>query len=296
MFINIFQTQYNIIRQDYLLNNLSKGYIFEGPQLLGKFDFACEIICDFLKVSNIFQQQNVIVIDKLFQKGENTFDEISKTTNIDQSHRKDKKTDEIIVDDIKLIVEKLTFANKHRHMWVIINNFEKANIYAVDILLKILEDSKYITFIFCTSNIKKIKKTIISRCKVINFNKKDITDLLNITGLNETVLELAVGLPKLAFMIDKDRTLYNTLYKMYNDIETFVKDKNFLTFYKNISGINTDYIFIFIEYIFRILRDNKTFFDFTDKFIKILQYIKDNKIDKKTALDFIIFNIFYAIR
>lgn len=296
MYLEIFKSQYSVIYNDYIKNNLSRGYIFNGPKMLGKFDFACEFVSNILKVDNIFNQQNIVTIDQLYQKGVNTFDDVSKTTNIDQSHRKDKKTDEITVEDIMLVLEKLVFANENNHIWVIINNFDKANIYAVDMLLKVVEENINVTFIFCTSNLQKIKKTIISRCKIINFNKKNLHEVLNVLKLDKSIIDLSIGLPKLALMINNDKILYNDLNNIKLSIRQFIKDKDFIKFYNNISNINTDYIFIFVEYLLQEFSSNYAFFDFNSKLVKILKDIQDNKIDKKSALEFIIFNLFYAIR
>jgi len=62
---------------------------------------------------------------------------------------------------------------------------------AISALLKIVEEPPpYLTFIFCTTEIKKILPTILSRCQRFNFNKissKDIVERLSYIASNEHI-------------------------------------------------------------------------------------------------------------
>lgn len=295
-YLQIFKKQHNILVKDFDTKKIAHGYVLAGPPFVGQFPFIIEFIKDYYNVSDIFNQSNILVLDELYQKGINTFEEVVKYTNIDQSYRKDKKTDEISVDDIKQILFKISMSSLKENIIIIINNFEKTNVFAVDMLLKALEENNNCVFFFVTSSISRIKNTILSRCKIIKFEKKNDIDILYNLSVDQDIVNLSIGLPYLAEQLKNDDVLHNNLSSLYRSINTIILDKNVVPFINIFQQISPKYYFVLAEYILYHFKEQKCFFDLSIKLSKILKYLESNKIDKKTFLDFINLNIINAIK
>jgi len=84
----------------------------------------------------------------------------------------------------------------------LVHNCHQLTKEATSALLKILEEPpSYLTFILCTTEIKKILPTILSRCQRFNFTKidsKDITDRLQLIAQKENINIEAGGLVVMA--------------------------------------------------------------------------------------------------
>ncbi|MCK4650855.1 hypothetical protein KAT08_01645 [Candidatus Babeliales bacterium] len=79
------------------------------------------------------------------------------------------------VQDIQIIFEKTNFAlDKHQKFFFILQKANTLNLSSANRLLKILEEPpEGYNFILHTDNINSILPTIISRCHIVNFGKKE---------------------------------------------------------------------------------------------------------------------------
>ena len=96
------------------------------------------------------------------------------------------------IDDIKSLIESAQYSPQELKKKVyIIDEVHQLTKEATSALLKILEEPpSYLTFILCTTEIKKILPTILSRCQRFNFNKissKDIAERLKHIADNEDI-------------------------------------------------------------------------------------------------------------
>jgi DNA polymerase-3 subunit gamma/tau len=109
------------------------------------------------------------------------------------------------IEDIRELIEGASWSpNELKRKIYIIDEVHQLTKEAISALLKIVEEPpSYLTFILCTTEIKKILPTILSRCQRFNFTKitsKDITGRLALIAKKEGIDIEEEGLVSIAKM------------------------------------------------------------------------------------------------
>ena len=144
--------QLKILNESYHVQ-FPHAWIFNGIKGIGKYSTAVSFIRSVCKI-----------------KGSNTqnFFEINSEEN------------PVLVDDIRLLINQinLTNANENQNCFIIIDNANSLNFNSYNAMLKTIEDPPSNTIIiFISHDIKRIPKTIASRCIKLDFkplNKKNM--------------------------------------------------------------------------------------------------------------------------
>ena len=144
--------QFKILNESYRVK-FPHAWIFNGIKGIGKYSTAVSFIRSVCKI-----------------KGSNTqnFFEINSEEN------------PVLVDDIRLLINQinLTNANENQNCFMVIDNANSLNFNSYNAMLKTIEDPPSNTIIIIISHeIKKIPKTISSRCIKLDFKPLSKTDM-----------------------------------------------------------------------------------------------------------------------
>jgi DNA polymerase-3 subunit delta' len=168
------------LSEDFAAQNLASVYLFCGPTGVGKWRTA-KTFAAFLQNDGKIPADEIdklngekICVDKLWQKdAAEDFEEIARFSNFDQTARQKSKirTDQITIDDVRAISEKL-WQKSDRRKIVAIRSAQRLNTAAANAILKILEEPPARTnFIFTAPATENLPKTLVSRCRIFNFPK-----------------------------------------------------------------------------------------------------------------------------
>ncbi len=142
-------------------SGLSNAYVFQGPSGVGKTTLA-RIFFKAMNCENLTEQGNPCNECKG-----------CKNTEFDLIELNGANTNS--VDDMRNLVDTLRYASMGKHRGVLLDEFHMLSKSAWNCLLKPIEDSpKRIIWMLCTTEKKKVPKTIATRCQV--YNLKDLSD------------------------------------------------------------------------------------------------------------------------
>lgn len=195
----------SVTNKKILKNNLDRlevphSYLFTGPYGCGKTT-AARILAVGLNCETGVTSKPCLVCDSCRTIiNQNSMDVIE--INVGQSNKK---------GDTEKVVDGLMSAPfNSRFIVLIMDEAHKLTSAAQELLLKIIEDGyAHVYFIFCTNEPSKLKKTFISRCNVLNFERMTHSNILKLLTnvceyeaieYNEAVLEYLVeecgGVPR----------------------------------------------------------------------------------------------------
>jgi len=206
-------------------HKISHAYLFYGPENLGK-----KTIAKYFVLSLICQKEKKPCLECLACQG------LLKNIHPDVIWlRKEENKKNISIDQIRDLKKRISLAGfTDSYKVVIIVNSEEMTLEAANSFLKILEEPpKKSLIILLANSLKKIPKTIISRCQLIKFslvNKKEILDfLIKNYKLNKKEVEemssLSFGRPGRAIkFIENKENLKNYLEIQKKLIEILEKD------------------------------------------------------------------------
>ncbi len=206
--------------------NIAHAYLFAGAPNLGKTTvarwFARELLTDGKtpeekqeidhQIAHLIHP-DLMVLDQLWieEKCED-WDIIAKSSNVPQQHRAKApamRTDTIGIDDVREMQNRLQETGGPYRI-CIIRGIERMQEPAVNALLKTLEEPPPgRIFILTTDNLQLVLPTILSRSRVLRFERvadKDIASLLNDTDEDDRrfILHLAQGAPGRAIRLATD--------------------------------------------------------------------------------------------
>lgn len=244
------EKQLTLLEKDIKTNNLSHAYLFEGPELIGKYDVAktfanillcennychsCET-CRQIK-SNIFP--DLITVDTLYIDKVNTdFGEITKHSNFPQKHRAkapSAKTNKISIEDVREINNLLQMRTDSKYRILTIRNVERMKAEAQNALLKTLEEPPPKTiFLLTTSVISSLLKTIISRTRLLKFYPPPaakveafVREQYPHSNDLEAVLKFTQSRPGRAVALLENPELLNQYQSVYNTVREFLKNRS----------------------------------------------------------------------
>jgi DNA polymerase-3 subunit delta' len=188
-----------------------------------------------------------------------------------------------LIDDIRKLISQINLTNSNKiskKTFIIIDNAELLNFNSLNALLKTIEEPPQDTVIvIITHNLKKLPKTIISRCMRLRFNDLNFNDFKkfceeNLNNLDEKkILELykvSNGSPGLSKIINSEegKLINEKTLKMLNQ-----KSFNFDVFnplYELVSKDYQKYIQIVINCLYKNLKEK---FILNNKRERIKRYI-----------------------
>ena len=186
--INFISTKYAneiTLKLDKILeeNLISNGYIFYGPENVGKKETALRFIAAIIKANNSDLNVYQKIIDNNypdFLKIEPTF--LSKGNLINQSEidKEKYKTNKPLIRieqirNIKVFLSKKSIQSAKK--FILIEDAHLLNESSSNCLLKTLEEPTNGVFILLTSRLNLLIDTIISRCQIVRFKPYSYQEL-----------------------------------------------------------------------------------------------------------------------
>jgi len=273
--------QLKILNESYHVQ-FPHAWIFNGIKGIGKYSTAVSFIRSVCKI-----------------KGSNTqnFFEINSEEN------------PVLVDDIRLLINQinLTNANENQNCFIIIDNANSLNFNSYNAMLKTIEDPPSNTIIiFISHDIKRIPKTISSRCIKLDFkplNKKNMFEFCKYYDVDCKHFDLEKkyfltngSIERLFFLISEEGKIIQEYFDKLEKNKSF-KMSEFELFYdliahnydKLFSSIMNHIFFIqkgrFLKYYQNKAYIKKILIFFSN--IRIL-YIQNLNIDKKKELYYLL--------
>ena len=245
-------------------DSLYHSWIFYGKKGIGKYS----TIVSFLK-------------DKLVNKTNYTENIFNLTCNLETS-----------IDDVREIIKfaNLTNATNKEKLFIVFDNADYLNFQSWNALLKTIEEPPSNTIIILIlENIKRIPKTIISRCHLLKFNhltnknledyciKKRIKIDINFLKTNEFLIRGSINRLNIIFE-DENKLIINNAMK-FMDGHYFIFEE-FEKLYDLITKDNHKLKFLLIDLIYYKLKEIFINSDL-DKSIRkssleLLNFIKEN--------------------
>ena len=273
--------QLRILNESYLVK-FPHAWIFNGIKGIGKYSTAISFVRSVCKIERSYTQ--------------NLF-EINSEEN------------PVLVDDIRLLINQinLTNANENQNCFIIIDNANSLNFNSYNVMLKTIEDPPSNTIIIIIShNIKKIPKTISSRCIKLDFkglSKKDMFEFCKYNKIECKHFDLEKNyfltngsIERLFFLISEEGKIIQEYFDKLEKNKSF-KMSEFDLFYDLIAHNYDKLISSIMNHIFftqksRFLKyyHNKTYIKKILMFfsnIRIL-YTQNLNIDKKKELYYLL--------
>ena len=214
------------LKADMDSGNIAHAYLFAGAPHLGKMTiarwFATEML--FRDAGHEEKQKilhdidrlihpDLLVLDQLWieEKCED-FEVIAETSNVPQQHRAKAgmRSDVIGIDDVRVIQERLHETGEGPWRFCIVRGIERMQEAAANAFLKILEEPPPgRVFIFTTESLTSILPTIVSRVRVMHFQRvadREMQALVKDEAEDDAkfILHLSQGAPGKAMRLLED--------------------------------------------------------------------------------------------
>ena len=273
--------QFKILNESYRVK-FPHAWIFNGIKGIGKYSTAVSFIKSICKIERGYTQN---------------FFEINSEEN------------PVLVDDIRLLINQinLTNANENQNCFIVIDNADGLNFNSYNAMLKTIEDPPSNTIIIIISHdIKRIPKTILSRCIKLDFkplNKKNMFEFCKYYdvdckhfNLEKNYFLTNGSIERLFFLVSEEGKIIQEYFDKLENNKSF-KMSEFELFYDLIAH-NYDKLFsLIMNHIFFIQKgrflkyyQNKAYIKKILIFfsnIRIL-YIQNLNIDKKKELYYLL--------
>ena len=282
MILDCHKKELNLLLNSYE-NIFPHSWILEGTDTVGKK----EVFEEFIK--------------KVFK---------GKSNYLQYIHEVNGGSDIALIDDIRRLIKQSSLTNSQGlglKTFFVIHNAESLNFNCLNALLKTIEEPPANTaIIIMTGNLKKIPKTIISRCVILRFNPYNSTSFANLRAkeknLDESLNFQISNYNPIIFDIletsDGKKILDITLEIMKkNQLKITDIDTLFLNVSKNLENYFSLVISIFFNYLKEKFINN---FDNTKKIKTILVLLNNVQnvlnpslnLDKKKLLNFMFSEFF----
>ena len=273
--------QLKILNESYDIK-FPHAWIFNGIKGIGKYSTAVSFIRSVCKIVKGYTQ--------------NLF-EINSEEN------------PVLVDDIRLLINQinLTNANENQNCFIVIDNANSLNFNSYNAMLKTIEDPPSNTIIIMISHdIKKIPKTISSRCIKLDFKPLSKEDMIEFCEYNKIECKhfdlkknyfLTNGsIERLFFLVSEEGKIIQEYFDKLENNKSF-KMSEFELFYDLIAHNYDKFFSLIINHIFFVQKNrflkyyqNKTYIKKILIFfsnIRIL-YTQNLNIDKKKELYYLL--------
>ena len=256
------------------------SWIFYGPNGIGKYKFTIEFIKDVNKIKNL---------------GHSLYE-------INSPDRP------ALIDDIRELISSIKLTNSsitNQKTFFLIHKIDTLNLNCMNALLKTIEEPpKNSIIIILAQNLRKIPKTILSRCIKLKFNSFDCNFFMQQRELQNQNFIFCNYNPKILKILnnkDGEEIKQKTIFLIRHD---YLELNNFYKLYEKISENFFNYFSVVVNIIYFEVKSKitKSFFnsDQTKKALFYLDFIKsisidDLKIDKKKVLH-LIFSKYFKLR
>ncbi len=236
--------QVQSLLEDLERGNVAHAYLLTGTRHLGKFTVAKWFAKTLLQhgaltseeeqqVSATFDRlihSDLFVLDQLWIEGVcEDFALIARTSNVPQHHRKETraKTDEISIDDIRALQERLYEVGTGRHRCCLIRSAERMTEPAANALLKVLEEPpEGMVFLLTSQYPSAVLATVISRTRILRFSRlpyQELQPLLENVNADDAqfLLRLAQGAPGVVCRLRDDPDALRCERTMYANAADF---------------------------------------------------------------------------
>lgn len=207
--------------------NIAHAYLFAGTPNLGKTTIAQWFARELLTEGKTHEEKeeidhqilhmihpDLMVLDQLWIEDKcEDWDVIARSSNVPQQHRAKApamRTDVIGIDDVREIQSRLQETGNGQYRFCLIRGIERMQDAAVNALLKTLEEPPPgRIFLLTTDSLQTVLPTILSRSRVIRFQRvsdRDVATLLEETEEEDRrfILHLAQGAPGRAIRLAND--------------------------------------------------------------------------------------------
>lgn len=290
--------------QDIQHANIAHAYLLSGKEHLGKFTvarwFAWQILSAHLPETErgIVKDQierlihpDFLCMDLLWI--EDVMDDwsvISKASNIPQTHRSKEtpaRTDQISVDDIHALLDRLAETRTSPYCCCIIRGAERMGREAANAFLKTLEEPPSNTvFILTADNERSLLPTIISRTRSVRFSplpERELEPLLK--GYEEEdagfILHLANGAPGLLLELLQNPELLRKHKQLHSQARQFwqttsIKDRMVTVMTVAERKVNPDDLILHLGLALRELTDVSNKPELTKAYTALVQGMQTN--------------------
>ena len=258
------------------------AWIFNGIKGIGKYSTAVSFIRSVCKIVKGYTQN---------------FFEINSEEN------------PVLLEDIRLLINQinLTNANENQNCFIVIDNANSLNFNSYNAMLKTIEDPPSNTIIIIISHdIKKIPKTISSRCIKLDFKplgKKDMIEFCKYNKIECNHFDLEKNyfltngsIERLFFLVSEEGKIIQEYFDKLENNKSF-KMSEFELFYDLIAHNYDKFFSLIMNHIFFVQKNrflkyyqNKTYIKKILIFfsnIRIL-YTQNLNIDKKKELYYLL--------
>ncbi len=235
------EEQRTSLQRDLDSGNVGHAYLFSGPRHVGKLTvakwFALQLLSRDGGESDHTAEQmqkllhpDLLVLDQLWIEDLcEDADEIAKTTNVSQEHRRKAKakTDTIGIDDVRLLQDRLIETGTGTYRCCLIRSVERMQTEAVNALLKILEEPPAgVVFLLTTESQASLLPTLVSRTRVLLFPRLSAKALQPLTqGMDDEdahfLLRLAQGAPGVVTRFRTDHEAFRVEQTAYAAARSF---------------------------------------------------------------------------
>ncbi len=206
------------LASDITSGNVSHAYLLSGPRHLGKFTIATWFSRELLTIGAADEEEKKTIVGRMERLLHPDYlqidqlwiedvcedpDLIARSTNIPQHHRKEAKakTNEIGIEDIRALQQRLFEVGERRHRCCVIREAERMREVATNALLKILEEPpEGVVFILTTESASALLQTLLSRVRQIRFfplSKAELQPMMTDVAPDDAhfLVHLAQGAP-----------------------------------------------------------------------------------------------------
>lgn len=212
-----------LLESDFTNAKLSHAYLFHGPEHAGKFSVA-RAFAGILQCEHGWCRTCSVCTE--IERGIH-----SDTLEIQENGESLK------IEEMKELISRVFITHQSRHKVVIIQNIERMGLEAANTLLKTLEEPpEGVVFLLTTSNLQEILETIVSRVRMIGFERvreEEIYDLVlsKYPLMDDHVLRLAaklsLGRPGKALMSLENQEFFQEFKQMYDQLEVLFKKPDY---------------------------------------------------------------------
>lgn len=239
------------IERDLASGNIAHGYLFTGPENVGKYTVA-KNLAKILQCENNFCHECSSCL------------QIAKGSHLDTMELNSEGS--IKIDGIRSVIERLSMTRQSPYKVLLINSLERMTIEAANCFLKTLEEPTEKTVFIMTSNSPShLLATITSRARVIKFSSvsinylsKKLQELYPETGpeVIKNVSLFSMGKTGVATSLISEPDLLANYMEIYHHVQNFLDHRSFVDRFKYIENLqeSSENILVFLNILTGVLR------------------------------------------
>lgn len=221
------QKQLSELETDLKGGNMAHAYLFAGVSGIGKFTVA-KALAKILQCEATTGEASTsvpcLICPTCIQLEKGYQPDTIEVTDDGES---------IKIEHIRTIVNRLYTTTQSRFKILLLQNIERCTPESANALLKIIEDPPpHVVFLFTTSRLEALLKTVISRLRLYKFHHLTQAELMRFLALRSPILsaeeqtliaQVAFGRPGMALQFSENKELFEQYQSLYNRIGEFMK-------------------------------------------------------------------------